>query len=360
MCRFIEALGVGRQALGALALLVLVAPAQAGAQSQFPGVGRPATPAEIKAWDIDVRPDFRGLPPGSGSVERGQKVWDDKCASCHGTFGESNEVFTPIVGGTTAADIKAGRVQSLVTGDVARSTLMKLPTLSTLWDYINRAMPWNAPKTLSTEEVYAVVAYILNLGDIVPNDFVLSDKNIAEVQQRLPNRNGMTRNHGLWDIRGKADVVNVACMKDCPTSATPASELPEHAKGAHGNLAEQQRTVGATRGADTTKPEPPKPVPGTGQVPVPGVGQVSAAGGLADLAKRKACLSCHGTDKRIVGPSFKEIGARYKGRPDAEAHLVQKLRTGGSGTWGPIPMPPNPDLAADDARKLIQWILSGV
>src|SRR5690348_7640645 len=107
-----------------ISLLLLMAwvPAFAG----FPGIGRPATPAEIKAWDIDVRPDFMGLPPGSGSVERGQKVWDDKCASCHGTFGESNEVLTPLVGGTTAADIKAGRVGTLVTGDVARTTLMKL------------------------------------------------------------------------------------------------------------------------------------------------------------------------------------------------------------------------------------------
>ena len=322
--------------------LILVAPAQAGAQ--FPGVGRPATPAEIKAWDIDVRPDFKGLPPGSGSVERGQKVWDDKCASCHGTFGESNEVFTPIVGGTTAADVKAGRVQSLVTGDVARSTLMKLPTLSTLWDYINRAMPWNAPKTLTTEEVYAVVAYILNLGDLVPADFVLSDKNIAETQKLLPNRNGMTRNHGLWDLKGKPDVVNVACMKNCPTDGGPASELPEHAKGAHGNLADQQRTVGPTRGADTNA----KPGADPGQTPV------------SELAKRKACLSCHGTDKKIVGPSFKEVAARYKGRPDAENRLVEKLRVGSSGTWGPNPMPPNPDLAEADARRLIQWVLSGV
>src|SRR5213075_3126325 len=110
----------------------------------------------IKAWDIDVRPDFKGLPPGSGSVAQGQQVWDAKCASCHGTFGESNEVFTP-----------------LVTGDVARTTLMKISTLSTLWDYIHRAMPWNAPKSLAVDEVYAVVAYLLNLGDILPGDFVL-------------------------------------------------------------------------------------------------------------------------------------------------------------------------------------------
>ena len=79
----------------------------------YPGVGRPATPAEIAAWDIDVRPDFKGLPPGKGSVAEGQKVWDAKCASCHGTFGESNEVFTPLVGGVNKDDIKTGRVASL-------------------------------------------------------------------------------------------------------------------------------------------------------------------------------------------------------------------------------------------------------
>src|SRR5882757_4499275 len=88
--------------------VALVLSAQAA--DKFPGIGRPATPAEIKAWDIDVRPDFKGLPPGSGSVSQGQAVWESKCESCHGTFGESNEVFSPIVGGTTADDIKTGHV----------------------------------------------------------------------------------------------------------------------------------------------------------------------------------------------------------------------------------------------------------
>jgi len=108
MCRFID------WAAACAAVTMGIFPAQAG--TQFSGVGRTATPAEIKAWDIDVRPDFKGLPPGSGSVAQGQKIWDDKCASCHGTFGESNEVFTPLVGGTTAEDIKSGRVKALVTG----------------------------------------------------------------------------------------------------------------------------------------------------------------------------------------------------------------------------------------------------
>src|SRR5271169_3617725 len=90
----------------------------AAAGTMYAGVGRTATPDEIAAWDIDVRPDFKGLPKGSGSVSQGQKIWDGKCASCHGTFGELNEVFAPLVGGTTADDIKTGHVKALKQPDV--------------------------------------------------------------------------------------------------------------------------------------------------------------------------------------------------------------------------------------------------
>lgn len=227
---------------------------QAAAPQQFSGIGRTATPAEIKAWDIDVRPDFKGLPVGSGSVAKGQDVWENQCASCHGIFGESGEVFTPIVGGTTAEDIKTGRVKNLTRLDYPqRTTLMKVPTVSTLWDYINRAMPWTSPKSLTTEEVYAVTAYILHMGDILPADFVMSDKNIAEVQARMPNRNGMTTKHGLWDVKGKPDVKNVACMKDCKKEVKVTSFLPGSAIDSHGNLIEQNRPIGPVRGLDTTK-----------------------------------------------------------------------------------------------------------
>jgi cytochrome c551/c552/cytochrome c553 len=314
MCRFIEA---------AFALVWIPAFAGMTSAAQFPGVGRTATPAEIAAWDIDVRPDFKGLPPGSGSVARGQEIWESKCASCHGTFGESNEVFTPLVGGTTAADIASGRVKSLRSPETARTTLMKLSTISTLWDYIHRAMPWDAPKSLAVDDVYAVVAYLLNLGDILPADFVLSDANIAEVQKRLPNRNGTTREHGLWDVKGKGDVANTACMKSCATEIRVASSLPDHAKGSHGDLAAQGRPVGDA----------------------------------ADLARRKGCLGCHGVDKRIVGPAFRDVAARYKGQAGIEAKLVEKLRRGGGGNWGPLAMPSNPDLAEADAAALARWVL---
>ena len=271
-----------------------------GADAAYPGVGRAATPAEIAAWDIDVRPDFKGLPPGKGSVADGQKIWDAKCASCHGTFGESNEVFTPLVGGVGAEDIKTGRVASLKKPDVARTTIMKLSTVSTLWDYIHRAMPWNAPKSLKTDEVYAVVAYLLNLGDVLPDNFVLTDKNIAEVQARLPNRNGMTRNHGMWDVKGKPDVVNTPCMKDCVAEVQLGSSLPPYARESHGDLSQQSRDV---------------------------------------------------------GPAFRDVAKRYKGQDGVEGRLLEKLRRGGSGNWGPLPMPPNPDLAPGDAQTLVKWVL---
>ena len=231
------------------AVLIAAGAMSALAQDRFQGIGRTATPAEVAAWDIDVRPDFKGLPPGSGSVAKGQDIWEARCASCHGVFGESNSVFTPLVGGTTADDVKTGRVATLLRTDYpGRTTLMKVPTVSTLWDYIRRAMPWDKPKSLTPDEVYAVTAFLLHLGNVVPDNFTLSDKNIAEVQQKMPNRLGMSTAHAMWpgkELNGQAkpDVVGSACMSNCGPEPKIASRLPPHARDAHGNLREQQRTV---------------------------------------------------------------------------------------------------------------------
>ncbi len=354
------------------ALLAGVGVAQAQS-TKYPGVGRDATPKEVAAWDIDVRPDFKGLPAGSGSVAKGQDVWESKCAHCHGIFGESGEVFSPLVGGTTAEDIKTGRVANLTRADYpGRTTLMKVPTVSTLWDYINRAMPWNAPKSLSTEEVYAVTAFLLNLGGIVPDNYVLSDKNIAEVQARMPNRNGMTTEHNMWPGNEfskvkKADTSNVACMKDCVPEAKVASFLPDYARNAHGNLAEQNRLVGAQHGADTTQPErkvgaaaPTAPA----ATPAPAAAKpkaqaAPAAGGdnkaaLALLSKY-SCTACHAMDKKLVGPSFQDIAKKHAGKVD---YLAGKVKNGGSGVWGPIPMPAQ-SLSEAEAKTLGAWLAAG-
>lgn len=346
MSRFREALLIGA---------LVAACGAVGAQKLPPGLGRVATPDEVRAWDIDVRPDFTGLPKGAGSVAKGMEVWEAKCASCHGVFGESNEVFAPIVGGTTAEDVKTGRVKGLVSGE-GRTTLMKVSTLSTLWDYINRAMPWNAPKSLSVEEVYAVTAYILHLGDIVPDSFVLSDQNIREVQGRLPNRNGMTTDHGLWLPSGKPDVKATACMTNCAVDvAKVASYLPDFARDAHGNLIEQNRPVGPVRGIDTTQPPGTRPT----EARVAAAPAASGTASALELAKSQACTACHGVNSKVVGPGFAEIAARYQGRADAQAYLAGKIRSGGSGVWGAVPMPAQPQLRDDEVSALAKWIAGG-
>ena len=98
-----------RKVLLTLTLMAVAGLVGAQGSAKYPGVGRDATPKEVAAWDIDVRPDFKGLPPGSGTVAKGQDVWEAKCAQCHGIFGESNEVFNPLIGGTSADDVKTGR-----------------------------------------------------------------------------------------------------------------------------------------------------------------------------------------------------------------------------------------------------------
>jgi cytochrome c len=351
-----------RNGLLACALVALTGIAGAQADGKYPGVGRAATPKEVAAWDIDVRPDFKGLPPGSGTVANGQDVWEAKCALCHGIFGESGEVFSPLVGGVTPEDIKKGRVANLMNPAYpGRTTFMKVPTISTIWDYINRAMPWTAPKSLTTQEVYSVVAFLLNLNGIVPDNFTLSDKNIREVQDRMPNRNGMTTKHAMWpgnEFGGanKADTHNVACMKDCAPEVKLASFLPEFARNAHGNLAEQNRAVGAQHGADTTRPEAKAgavaaPPPSA----APKVEATSAGKAALTLLQKNGCTACHAVNNKIVGPAFADVAKKHAGKAD---YLAGKIRSGGSGVWGAVPMPAQ-TLSEGEVKTIAAWLASG-
>ena len=371
MSKFLEAI-----AATSLVCMVTLSAAQSGStvSTKYPGVGRAATLKEVAAWDIDVRPDFKGVPAGSGSVAQGQDIWEAKCAMCHGVFGESNEVFSPLIGGTTAEDVKTGHVARLLDASFpGRTTLMKVATVSTLWDYINRAMPWNAPKSLTPDEVYAVTAFLLNLGGVVPDDFKLSNKNMAEAQARMPNRNGMTTAHALWpgqEFGGKAvpDVKVVACMKNCVVDVKVASNLPDFARNAHGNLAEQNRDVGAQHGAQTNRPEvkagaspadaklaavaptpTPTPTPAKAE---PAVGDSKAA---MTLVNKHVCTACHGIQQKIVGPAFTDIAKKYAGKAD---YIAAKIKSGSSGLWGSIPMPAQ-TLGDTDAKVIATWLAAG-
>jgi S-disulfanyl-L-cysteine oxidoreductase SoxD len=148
--------------------------ASAFAQERY-SIGRAATPAEIAGWNIDIGRDGSNLPPGSGNVERGRVVFSEQCAACHGGEGQGG-VGDRLVGGQG----------TLATAKPVRTVGSYWHYAPTLFDYIRRAMPQNAPQSLSNDDVYAVSAYILHLNGLVPADAVLDAKTLAAIQ--MPNR----------------------------------------------------------------------------------------------------------------------------------------------------------------------------
>ncbi|MGM0584189.1 MAG: c-type cytochrome [Pseudomonadota bacterium] len=184
-----------------LALAALVAAPSAAQADKF-GLGREATQDEIAAWDIDIRPDGQGLPEGSGDVWTGEEVYVEQCASCHGDFGE----------GIDRWPILAGGWGSLESEDPVKTVGSYWPYLSTVWDYVHRAMPFGQAQSLSDDEVYAVTAYILYLNDLVDDDFTLSKETFAEVE--MPNEDGFFMDNREEVEPWMSDSAE-ACMTDC-------------------------------------------------------------------------------------------------------------------------------------------------
>jgi mono/diheme cytochrome c family protein len=185
-------------------LLVLAAPAWAQGKKDTArnyGIGHAATAAEIAGWDIDVRPDGQGAPPGHGSVKDGEKVYMDKCAACHGEFGESAGRWPALAQGKG----------TLASQDPVKTVGSYFPYLSSVFDFIRRAMPFGDAQSLTNDELYAVTAYVLNLNDIVYDKFVLSKETWGQV--KMPNQSGF-----FDDDRDKAEKAfwnAKPCMSDC-------------------------------------------------------------------------------------------------------------------------------------------------
>jgi cytochrome c len=184
--------------------LVSASLAQAGERKL--GIGRAATSAEIAGWDIDVRPDGQGLPPGKGSVREGEQVYMGKCAVCHGEFGESAGRWPQVAGGQG----------SLKSDDPVKTIGSYFAHLSTVIDYVRHAMPFGDAQSLSNDELYAVVAYMLFLNDIVDEKFVLSKETYRSV--KMPNAGGFydddreTTEKAFWNPE--------PCMTNCKGDVT--------------------------------------------------------------------------------------------------------------------------------------------
>jgi S-disulfanyl-L-cysteine oxidoreductase SoxD len=185
-------------------LLVLAAFAHAQTKKDAThnyGIGRAISAEQIAGWDIDVRPDGQGAPPGRGSVKDGEKVYLDKCAACHGEFGESAGRWPQIAQGKG----------TLASHDPVKTVGSYFPYLSSVFDYIRRAMPFGDAESLSNDELYAVTAYVLSLNDIVDDKFVLSKDTWGNV--KMPNQGGF-----YDDDREKTERVfwkPNPCMRDC-------------------------------------------------------------------------------------------------------------------------------------------------
>ena len=172
--------------------------------SQTLGLGRAATNNEVSAWDIDIRPDGKGLPVGSGSVIIGEELYTENCSSCHGDFGEGIDRWPELAGGFDTLDSE----------DPVKTVGSYWPYLSTVWDYVHRAMPFGNAQSLNNDEVYAITAYILYLNDLVDEDFELSHVNFEEIN--LPNEEN-------FYLDNRENLENTTydnrCMQNCKKDA---------------------------------------------------------------------------------------------------------------------------------------------
>lgn len=146
------------------------------AAEETPHLGVPVNEAQLQEWDLIVSPDGQGLPAGSGTAVQGQEIYAQQCAACHGAEGQGGGGVPALVGG------------SITASPVLMTVGSYWPYASTLYDYVRRAMPPTAPKSLSNTQVYQVVAYILHLNSIVDEDFVLDSASLPKID--MPNQNG--------------------------------------------------------------------------------------------------------------------------------------------------------------------------
>jgi cytochrome c len=186
---------------GTLALLLFssLAFATADAQSKGPAphFGKPISEADIAAWNIDIRTsDGKGLPSGKGSVAEGKALFAAQCVSCHGESAKGGSMYGTMVGG----------IGSFTTNTRVLTPGSMYPYAPILFDYVRRTMPMTAPQSLSSDQVYALAAYILNLNGLVPDNAVMDAETLPKVM--MPNRNGF-----IPDDR--PDTMATQCMTNC-------------------------------------------------------------------------------------------------------------------------------------------------
>ena len=188
--------------LGLACTIVMLAISSSIASDRPYGLGKLATAEEVAGWDIDVRPDGKGAPVGVGTAALGEEIYAERCAACHGDFGEGNERSPVLAGGQGTLD----------SHDPVKTVGSYWPYASTIYDYVYRAMPFGEAQSLSHDETYSVVAYLLFMNDVIEEDLQLSNANIGSI--KMPNREGFM----LPDPRPDGQPQGEPCMKNCSVS----------------------------------------------------------------------------------------------------------------------------------------------
>lgn len=253
------------------------------------GLGRAALPEEIAAWDIDIRPDGLGLPVGSGDVYTGEELYIDNCSACHGDFGEAVGRWPVLAGGFGTLE-----------GEDPHKTIGSYwPYLSTVWDYVHRAMPYGAAQSLSDDEVYAITAYLMYLNNMVDDDFVLSNENFLD----MPMDNEAAF---FMDDRAETEYTvftGEPCMTDCATSVsitaratvlsvTPETEGDDSAAAVTPAVAEEAAPAAAV--VEAAAPAGPDPA------------LVAAGEGLF-----RQCASCHQIGEGAVNRTGPQLNKTF-------------------------------------------------
>lgn len=301
-----------------ISALVLAVPAWAGNY----GLGRPALPEEIAAWDVDVSPDGTGLPEGSGSVEDGEAIFADYCAICHGDFAEGVDNWPKLAGGADTLDRE----------DPLKTVGSYWPYLTTTWDYVHRSMPFGNAQTLTPNEVYAIVAYILYSNDLVDDDFVLSNENLLDVE--MPNAEGFilddreTSEAHFWTaepcMTGCKDTVEItmrAAVLDVTPEETRAKKVQELIR----------RTRPEPSREDVTAAAVPADQPATEVAASAEVDPELAAAGETVFKKCKACHQVGDDAKNKTGPILNGIVGASAGHVDGFKYskAMQEAAEGG-------------------------------
>jgi cytochrome c len=280
--------------IGTALASVLAAPALAEGKL---GLGRPALPEEIAAWNLDVSPDGTGLPEGSGDVLTGEELFSENCASCHGEFGEGQGNWPKLAGG----------MDTLADADPLKTVGSFWPHLSTAFDYVNRSMPFGNAQSLQPDEVYAITAYLLYNNDLVDDDFVLSKENFAEVV--LPNAEGFFLDDR--DAVELAKFVRDPCMENCKESV----EITAHA-----TILDVTPDVVEEEAAAVAEAEVAEVVAVAEAAPEPVAAPAVAAADPALIAEGemvfKKCSACHKVGdgaKNSTGPLLNGILGRPAG-----------------------------------------------